>query len=103
MAMKVSLCEPHSWLASMLGGEPGNGGRLPTSPLLEAHGVGTSWPVTARYFSYQDAPSYDFKFPAPTELATATQSTATARAESASRRMLPPLRLNLRTPKRSNR
>src|ERR1044071_1492109 len=87
IAMNVSDCEPHSWLASML---LPNGGRFPTSPVFEAHGVGTRSPVTDRYFSYQDAPSYDLRFPAPTEAATITAATATALTTRSNRRIPSP-------------
>ena len=55
IAMNVSLCDPHSWLASTFSGFPGNESCC-ASPEFDVHGSG-SGAETERYFSYQDAPS----------------------------------------------
>ena len=52
IAIAVSLCEPHSWLASTLLPNAS----CPTSPLLLLH-RGAAPPETERYLSYQEAPS----------------------------------------------
>src|SRR3954464_10622914 len=59
IAIAVSLCDPHSWLASTLLPNRSE----PTEPELPPHR--SVVPLdTARYFSYQDAPSYDLRLPA---------------------------------------
>src|SRR4051794_12655474 len=52
IAIDVSLCEPHSWLASTF--EPY--AIWPRLPVFDEQAIG-SWPETAKYLPYHDAPS----------------------------------------------
>jgi hypothetical protein len=74
IAIDVSLCEPHSWLASTL--LPYDS--CPTEPVLLLQ-VWVRPAETDRYFSYHDAPSYELRFPASAGAAHPSAATAVAR------------------------
>src|SRR6266702_7932558 len=75
IAIDVSLCEPHSWLASTL---LPNAGTVISPLLLEQSGGAPL--VTARYLSYHDAPSKFFRLPAATGAAPAINARAAVAA-----------------------
>src|SRR5260221_3219806 len=75
IAMNVSLCEPHSWLASTLLPYAS----CPVEPLLPVH-TGVAPLETLRYLSYHDAPSYLLRLPASAGAAVATSMVAAVAA-----------------------
>ncbi len=89
MAIEVSLCEPHSWLASTF--EPYE--ICPRLPLLDEHVTGV-WPETARYFAYHDAPLYCERLLAGTREAPATSATNRTVMAARATRFMPPPSLN---------
>jgi hypothetical protein len=75
IAIEVSLCEPHSWLASTFDPKAS----CPTEPELLLQ-VWTAPPETERYLSNQEAPSYELRFPASAGAALASAARTIAKA-----------------------